>query len=218
MQISELARRSTVPVATVKFYLREGLLPTGRATGVTRAEYDGQHLARLRLVRSLVEVAGLSLAAVRQVLAAADQPAESLQDAIGAAQEALPPAVPNDTDVDAALELVRELGWLVDPACVAVRQLAVAMATLETVGEDAVMPTLSDYGRAVHDLAEQEVAAVPTSSQEAAVRYVVVGTVFYEPVLLALRRLAQQDASTRRFPSGPHTLVADGPAQTQIRG
>lgn len=199
MQISELARRSAVPLATVKFYLRDGLLPHGFATGATRAEYNDLHLARLRLVRSLVEVAGLSLSAVRHVLAAIDQPAESLQQAIGAAQEALPPAAPRDTDVSAALALVDELGWLVDPTCVAVRQLALAMASLEAVGLDSVTPPLSEYGRAVYALAEQEVATVPTSSQEAAVQYVVAGTVFFEPVLLALRRLAQQDASTRRF-------------------
>lgn len=203
MQISELARRSSVPVATVKFYLREGLLPQGLATGATRADYNDHHLERLRLVRSLVEVAGLSLSAVRQVLAAIDEPAESLHQAIAAAQEALPPAAPENTDVGAALQLVDELGWLIDPTCVAVRQLALAMTSLEAVGVDAAMPPLSEYGRAVYALAEQEVAAIPTSSQEATVRYVVAGTVFYEPVLLALRRLAQQDASSRRFTTTP---------------
>lgn len=199
MQISELARLSALPVATVKFYLRQGLLPPGRATGATRAEYDEQHVQRLRLVRSLVEVAGLSLAAVRQVLAAADQPAQSLHDAIGAAQQALPPLVPDDTDTSTALALMHELDWLVDPSCIAVRQLAQALASLEAVGMDVAMPSLSDYGRAVHALAEQEVASIPTRSQMAAVQYVVVGTIFYEPVLLALRRLAQQDAYTRKL-------------------
>jgi len=197
--ISELARLSALPVATVKFYLRQGLLPPGRATGATRAEYDEQHVQRLRLVRSLVEVAGLSLAAVRQVLAAADQPAQSLHDAIGAAQQALPPLVPDDTDTSTALALMHELDWLVDPSCIAVSQLAQALASLEAVGMDVAMPSLSDYGRAVHTLAEQEVASIPTRSQMAAVQYVVVGTIFYEPVLLALRRLAQQDAYTRKL-------------------
>jgi hypothetical protein len=39
------------------------------------------------------------------------------------------------------------------------------------------------------------------------VRYVVLGTVLVEPLLLALRRLAQQDASRRRF--GPAEQAAD---------
>lgn len=202
MQISELARVSAVPLATVKFYLREGLLPPGRATGATRADYDEQHVQRLRLIRSLVDVAGLSLTAVRQVLAAADQPVASIEQAIEAAQDALPPSVPQDVDTTAALALVAELDWRVDPSCVAVRQLAVAISSLEAVGADASNHYLRDYGRAVSALAEREVATVPTTSQDDAVRYVVLGTLFYEPVLLALRRLAQQDATTRLFHSG----------------
>ena len=70
MRIAELSRRAGVPVPTVKYYLREGLLPPGRATAPTQAQYDETHEQRLRLVRALVEVAGLSLAAVRRVLAA----------------------------------------------------------------------------------------------------------------------------------------------------
>lgn len=197
MQISELARLSAVPLATVKFYLREGLLSPGRATGATRADYDDTHVQRLRLVRSLIEVAGLSLTAVHRVLAAADEPAASLDEAIATAHEALPPAVSLDVDTTAALTLVHELGWRVDPSCAAVRQLASAIASLEAVGADASTPCLHDYARAASTLAEREVAAVPTTSQEAAVRYIVVGTLFYEPVLLSLRRLAQQDAFTR---------------------
>ena len=36
-------------------------------------------------------------------------------------------------------------------------------------------------------------------SPEAAVRFVVAATVLHEPLLLALRRLAQEDASARRW-------------------
>lgn len=212
MQISELARLSLVPVATVKFYLRNGLLPAGRPTGATRAQYDDRHVQRLRLIRSLVEVAGLSLSAVRRVLAAADTPTDSPEAATEAALEALPPDVRSDIETTAALALVQELGWSVNPSCVAIRQLAAALASLEAVGVEPGTPALVDYGHTVAGLAEREVAGIPNASQEAAVRYVVVGTLFYEPVLLALRRLAHQNASVRRFDdSGP-------PAQASAAG
>ena len=55
------------------------------------------------------------------------------------------------------------------------------------------------YAEAARKVAEADVAGVPTSSPEEATRYVVVGTIVYEPVLLALRRLAQVDASAHRF-------------------
>jgi len=38
MRISELVERTGVPLATVKFYLRQGMLPPGEAVSATRAE------------------------------------------------------------------------------------------------------------------------------------------------------------------------------------
>jgi len=50
VKISELSSRSGVPVATVKFYLREGLLAGGEKSSQTQASYDASHLSRLRLI------------------------------------------------------------------------------------------------------------------------------------------------------------------------
>lgn len=77
LAISELSKATGVPLATVKYSLREGLLPAGRATGATQAQYDESHVIRLRLARSLVQVGGLSVAAARDVLAALDTPGQS---------------------------------------------------------------------------------------------------------------------------------------------
>jgi hypothetical protein len=59
---------------------------------------------------------------------------------------------------------------------------------------------LDRYAEAAGRIGEQDVADVPTGSLSDAVRFVVVTTVLLEPVLLALRRLAQENASRRRFP------------------
>ena len=59
MRISELAEVSGVPLATVKYYLREGLLPPGRSVTARLSEYDDEHLRRLRLLRALREVGGV---------------------------------------------------------------------------------------------------------------------------------------------------------------
>ena len=61
---------------------------------------------------------------------------------------------------------------------------------------------LATYAAAAAMVAQADVASVPTDSPERAARHVVVGTLLYEPVLLALRRLAQEDASARRFGRG----------------
>lgn len=70
MRISELARRSGVSVPTIKYYLRNGLLPSGLITARNQAIYNDTHLRRLRLVRTLREIGGLSVPATRNVLAA----------------------------------------------------------------------------------------------------------------------------------------------------
>ena len=51
-------------------------------------------------------------------------------------------------------------------------------------------------------IAQFEIDNLPTDSPAAAVRYVVLGTVLLEPVILALRRIAEEEASARRFESG----------------
>ena len=56
-------------------------------------------------------------------------------------------------------------------------------------------------------IAEFEIAAVPKESAAAAVRYVVLGTVLIEPLILNLRRMAQQEESARRF--GSVAKIAD---------
>ena len=54
LSIEELAREAGVPVRTVRYYISQGLLPGPAARG-RAAAYDDEHLARLRLIRRLVE-------------------------------------------------------------------------------------------------------------------------------------------------------------------
>jgi DNA-binding transcriptional MerR regulator len=60
-------RRSGVPVATIKYYRREGLLPEGRALNPTAVEYGDEHIQRLWLIRSLIQLGGPSVARTREV-------------------------------------------------------------------------------------------------------------------------------------------------------
>ena len=101
MKISELARTAGLPVATVKYYLRDGLLPPGRSTSATQADYDETHVRRLRLVRALAEIGGLTLADVREVLATLDAPGFG---AIARAHSSLPPVAPEGTGTARAKE------------------------------------------------------------------------------------------------------------------
>jgi len=200
MRISELARRGGLPVATVKYYLREGLLSAGEPTAATQARYGESHVERLLLIRALLGAGGLSIHAARAVLEVVDDPSTSVHDALGAAHHALPPSPgdPPPEQLDRARSLLRRWGWWCDDTSPPLAALAAALHALEAARFDTPDELLDRYADAAAALAEQDVAAVPTGSAAEAVRFVVVGTVLLEPVLLALRRLAQEDVSLRR--------------------
>ena len=200
VRMAELATATDVPVATVKFYLREGLLPGGRPTAVTRAEYDESHVRRLRLIRALVHGAGLNLTAVRTLLAAVDDPPPSMHALLGVAHDAVARPVDDDVDLADAQELLRRWGWAAaghHPATTAA--LAASLRAVSAAGLALPATLLDRYAEAMLMVAEEEIAGVPTGSPEDAVRYVALGTVLVEPLLLAVRRLAEQTASARRF-------------------
>ncbi|WNV76613.1 MerR family transcriptional regulator [Geodermatophilus sp. DSM 44513] len=202
VQISELARRAGVPVATVKYYLREGLVPAGELTGATRARYGEEHLERLRLVRALLGPGGLSVARARAVLAAVEDPGTSVHAALGAAHRALPGVgAGGAADLAPARAVLDRRGWRVAEDSPALHALAAALEALAATGAAPPDEVLDRYAEAAGRIGAQDVAGVPTSSVAEAVRFVVVNTVLFEPVLLALRRLAQEDASRRRFPT-----------------
>lgn len=198
MRMSELAERSGLPVATIKFYLREGLLPAGESTAATRATYDESHLRRLRLVRALTEVARLRLDAVRLVLAAVDDENLSWHEAVGAAHTRLVPdpgSPPVAADAQVAALLQRQ-GWTISPQSPHAAVLARALDALESLERPASDELLDVYAEAATLIAEHEVASIGEEHVSAA-EQVVVGTLLLEPVLLAIRRIAQENVSLR---------------------
>ena len=72
MQLKELSERTGVSPASIKFYLREGLLPAGRSIHATRAEYSEQHVSRLELIQALRNVVGLPIAKISSLVRMAD--------------------------------------------------------------------------------------------------------------------------------------------------
>jgi DNA-binding transcriptional MerR regulator len=204
MQISELSAASGVSVATLKFYLREGLLPPGNPTARNRATYDDRHLRRLRLIRALAEVGKLSLREVRTVLIAADDPSLPIHELLGTAQYALEPATPADIDpsaVAAADAAIDSLGWRVTDDAPARRTIAHAVSVLRTFGWTVGPMDLVRYARAVDRLAAREVAiSDEATDREGLVARMVVGSVVFEAILTAFRRLAQEHHSATRLP------------------
>ncbi|WP_349426603.1 MerR family transcriptional regulator [Microbacterium sp. LWS13-1.2] len=204
MKISELSERSGVPVATVKFYIREGMLPRGESVSATRAEYGEEHLARLRLIAALADVRGLPLVRVREVLDLVDSPLDDPMETLGRAVGALPPYVDGGRDdYPRAREAIAALGLTYDPDFTAVAQLDEALRALDAAGLDASPAVLGRYGGAMRQVAAEEVAPLGGMSPSQAVTYAVLGTAMYEPVMLALRRLAHHHLLAERTAHDP---------------
>ena len=64
VKIKGLSEVTGVTVATLKYYLREGLLHAGASTAVNQADYDDSHVRRVRLVRALLHLGRLRIADV----------------------------------------------------------------------------------------------------------------------------------------------------------
>lgn len=204
MRISELSRESGVPVATIKYYLREGLLPPGASTAVNQASYGDEHLRRLRLIGVLTDVGGLRLRTVARVLEAVDDEGLSTHHMLGVAHHALGPEPTDDADLEPALTDVARLlaarGWQVSDQAPSRRALAHALCTLRRLGRNPDHAVLDRYADAVDQLASKEVPhATATVPRTEAIENLVIGTIVYEAVLIALRRLAQEHHSAQRL-------------------
>ena len=113
MRISELAAETGVPVHTLKYYLREGLLMPGEARSRDPRGVRRGALERVRLVRALVEHGGVGIAGVRAILEALAAPPPSRHEFLGVAHCALPSPGAEVPVSREAVELVAELGWQV---------------------------------------------------------------------------------------------------------
>jgi DNA-binding transcriptional MerR regulator len=201
MWMSELAGRSALPVPTIKYYLREGLLHPGESVGATRARYDDSHVRRLRLVRALIDVAGMRLDDVRGVLDAIDDPTLSRHEAIGSAHTRLTPLVTqsgSDADRSRVEALLDRHGWELHEGSTHRDALAGALASLAALGRPPSDELLDTYAEAAGLVAEHDLTALEEIERAEATEHAVVSTLLLEPVLLTLRRIAQENASRRR--------------------
>ena len=206
MRISELAARSGVTAASIKWYAREGLLPAGERTGYNQTEYGEQHLARLQLIRSLIEVGGLSVAAARDVLAAADDPDHPFGDTLGIAQASLPRSAtpPTAESVLQVKDAARAQGWEVFDDNPGLPAAAAVLDRYRALGREDLIATLPGYTRAAEIVAATDLDCISENASRAtATQTVVVGTVLGDALLAGLRRMAQANESHRRFGPTP---------------
>ena len=205
MKIAELSRRAGVPIPTIKFYIREGMLPHGARTGRTQATYTDAHLERLALIGKLQQ-AGLTLPVIAQAVQAMDSTTGDSPEFMAIAVGVLPV---RDGGADLATRARAEVllraaierrGWDVAPGSAVWEAAVRACAGVLAVWPEALSEqSVERYAAVAEELAAFELPErwTPTLSPATALQYVVLGTVLFEPLILALRRLAHVDRGSK---------------------
>jgi DNA-binding transcriptional MerR regulator len=207
--VSELAERADVPLATVKYYLREGLLHAGETTGPRRAEYDEGHLRRLRVLRLLREVGEVPVTSLRQIVEALDDELLPVHDAMTQIADVITSG-PEPGEQDAsALAMVDELfalmGWnRIRPESVDRLRLASLVSALNAPGPlGADVDVLSFYAGVADQLARTEISLVDHSIERSRLlEDMVAGSVVYGQVFELLRQLGHEHHHARVVASG----------------
>jgi len=206
MQVSELVRATSVPLATVKYYLREGLLPAARKITARSSEYGEEHVRRLTLLRVLREVGAIPVGRLRELVEAVDNPRladievfRRASDAIAAGSQ-----IKDEPDADATALVERvldELGWTGVPERAVDREnLARVVAQIRRTGLFRVnQPLLEFYARVADEMSRAEIERLPMGDDRAIrLERMVVGTVAFGEVLAILRRLGESHHSAVR--------------------
>jgi len=203
VRIGDLSKLTGVPVPTIKYYQREGLLPYGERTERNQARYTDEHVHRLRLVRALVDIARLPIATAGEVLNAIATPGRDLFKVVADVHYAVT-AAPDDAapDQQPVAELVNRLGWTVKEDNPSRRALANIFEVLAELGHTDLLDRVDDYAEYAARLAALDVGVLDgRTSTDEILESVVVVTLFGDALVSLLRRMAQEDLSTKFKPA-----------------
>lgn len=198
MRISELSATTGVPIATVKYYIREGMLPRGDAQRANQSDYTHEHVTRLRLIRALADVGQLPLTRIRQILTLIDEPGKIRRTAITEAVDALLPDAPAREDYPLARATLDRLGYAYDPTFTATARLEMAIHAVLDAGMPWDDEIIDAYGPAVFAIADCDIRRLSACPQEQIVPSGILTVAMYEPVIVALRRVAHIHALDHR--------------------
>ncbi|SEF85776.1 MerR HTH family regulatory protein [Thermomonospora echinospora] len=207
MTLAELSAVTGVPIPTIEKYLRHGLLPPGEPDcGAAPARYGAAHVDRLRLVRAMLEVGGLSIDEAHAVLRHLDAGDRSMHTILGMVTGGcVPPAADGgdqpwqDADQEVA-RLVTGRHWRVGPGSPAWRLLAQTIVVCRWLGQDDLLTRLADYAHTAEQMAATDLTLVAARAErDSVVEGALVWTVLGEMLIAAIRRMALEDASARLF-------------------
>lgn len=206
MQLKELSERTGISPASIKFYLREGLLPAGHSVHATRAEYSPQHVTRLELIQALRRVVGLNITQIRNLLKLADDGVPRLELLAAVQRTVLQLDEVGTDDGDMRTKggdaVVRLRDWP-DVQTDARKALNAHLERMENLGVPVAGEVLDAYSQAVDNIAHFDITATSASDDvNQLIMAAAVGMHLHGQLVLKLLALAQASHAIRRYQHG----------------
>ncbi|MGV9214416.1 MerR family transcriptional regulator [Micromonospora sp. RB23] len=207
MRISELSRRTGVSIPTIKYYLREELLPPGDLKARNQAEYGERHLRRIWLIRTFTTVGGLDLSSVRKLIQVIEDerlPLAAVYQMLDRTISRPSPEPPCPDSVAQARDqvdrLMEQLAWRPLDDSSGTTTLVHVLAALHTLGCESDLAFLQSYAKAAAALADAELDLLVSDSGEPDRGAAVVRGVLLDVASAALRRMAHEQQVLVRLP------------------
>ncbi|GAA3699996.1 MerR family transcriptional regulator [Arthrobacter ginkgonis] len=198
MQLKELSSRSGVSSASIKFYLREGLLAPGSTAASPRADYGPGHLRRLELIKVLRGVVGLGLARIKEITGGIDDPGLDDVDLMGRVQALVLGLAEDQVPEHPLMAGLVGPGRWADESSPARNSLNLLLHRMDQLGVPADARVLAAYAAAVDQLAALDVGhAEQAASRDELVMTVAAGTHLYGELLLKMLAVAQASRAMR---------------------
>ena len=203
MRLAELSEVSGTSSASIKFYLRSGLMEAGDVVHPTRAEYGEHHVRRLMLIQKLRSAVGLGLEDIRRILDAshgADHSAAQRLVLLATVQSVVL-GYDGEGASDSAVvdELVQVMGWP-DEHSEARDAVGKHLAVMEAAGVATDLTVVEAYARAADAIAGSQLAV--TGARESIEDFILtaaVGMHLHNRLILSLVALAQASHSLRKY-------------------
>lgn len=214
MRLAQLSEVSGTSPASIKFYLRAGLLQPGTPINPTRADYTEEHVRRLRLIRGLRSTVGMGLEDIRRILDASTGVEDSAPRrlALLATVQSVVLRLDGAAAASAAGDaLVRAMAWP-DEDSEARSAVDHHLAVMDAAGVGVRPDVLEAYGRAADTIAGAQLAA--TELQDTVEDFILtaaVGMHLHNQLVLKVVALAQASHSIRRYgAAGPPDATGPG--------
>ena len=125
LKIGEIAKKSGVPPSTIRYYVRQGLLPEPNKVNKSMAYYDEHCIEKIQAIRHLQERKYFPLSVIKNILRRMDKgmsldEAEAIEDAVFGTQAGVPEKVMDRSEfmevtgiTNEALQMSLKIGLLI---------------------------------------------------------------------------------------------------------